>query len=230
MPQTAANFRSEDDAIDHTPAAAVLGGDVVVVGQIPLVALTDIAANTLGSLATEGIFAVPKITGAIALGDQIFWNPTGSPVSGDAASGACNNTGVGRFMGYAVAAAISAAVRVDVILAGPKTRGLPPVLAVAAAGSTNANGTAVPASAPIAIVNATAGDGTTGIVLPVPPAGQIFIVKNNAGLVLKVYPGTGVAINALTATTGSISMAANTTAIFFATSATQWFTLPLLPS
>ena len=104
MPQTAANFRSEDDAIDHTPAAAVLGGDVVVVGQIPLVALTDIAANTLGSLATEGIFAVPKITGAIALGDQIFWNPTGSPVSGDAASGACNNTGVGRFMGYAVAA------------------------------------------------------------------------------------------------------------------------------
>ncbi len=216
MPQAAANYRSEDDAIDYTPGSAVLGGDVVVVGQVPLVATTDIAASALGALRTEGIFAVPKITGAISQMDPIYWNATGDPVSGTAGTGACNNAGIGKFMGYAAAAALSADARVDVILAGITTRGLAPAQSVAAAGSTNADATAITASAPITCVVAT--------------AVQFFLLKNTAAAILKVYPGTGAAINALTATTGAISMASLTSTIFFASSATQWWTIPLLPS
>lgn len=97
---------------------------------------------------------------------------------------------------------------------------------VAAAGTDNTNATAVTAQ----YTKVTAGDGTKGVILPVPAIGVVYAIKNNSASVLKVYPGTSAAINALTATTGAISMAANTFALFVGDSATQWFTLPLLPS
>lgn len=97
---------------------------------------------------------------------------------------------------------------------------------VAAAGSTNADATDMA----LGIVVVTAGDGTKGTKLPTAAAGNVVIVKNNAAAILKVYPNTSDQINALTVTTGAISMAANTCAMFVATSATNWYTLPLLPS
>ena len=100
--------------------------------------------------------------------------------------------------------------------------------AVAAAGSDNTDAAAVADG----ITHVTGANATKGVVLPVPQAGMICIIKNAdaANAVLKVYPGTGAAINALTATSGALSMAAKTSALFFAISSTQWFTLPLLPS
>lgn len=103
-----------------------------------------------------------------------------------------------------------------------------PVTTVAAAGSTNADAAAVPANTYICVV--TAGDGTKGVILPAMVDGQTIKVKNNAGAVLKVYPFSGAAINGLTATTGSLNMAANTIADFTRTSATQIYSTPLLPS
>ena len=64
MAQVPAQTYSDECAIDYTPAAAVTGGDVVVLNGIVGVAVTDIAANELGSLAIEGIFQVPKTTAA----------------------------------------------------------------------------------------------------------------------------------------------------------------------
>lgn len=60
--------------------------------------------------------------------------------------------------------------------------------------------------------------------------GQTIKVKNNAGSILKIYPFSGAAINGLTATTGALSMAANTIADFTRTSSTQVYSTPLLPS
>lgn len=96
---------------------------------------------------------------------------------------------------------------------------------VAAAGSAQGDATAI--ASDFCVV--TAGDGTKGVVLPTAVAGLQVLVKNNANAVLKVYPASGGAINAL-AGDAAISMAAYTCAIFAASSATQWFTCPLLPS
>ncbi len=59
MAQSPAFLYSDDDAVDYTPAAAVVGGDVVVQAGIIGITPTDLAASEKGSLATEGIYDVP---------------------------------------------------------------------------------------------------------------------------------------------------------------------------
>lgn len=104
------------------------------------------------------------------------------------------------------------------------------VEAVAAAGSAQGDAGAVTAASG-AIIHATGADATKGIVLPTAAAGKFYFVKNAdaANAVLKVYPASADDINALGANT-AISMAANTSATFVAIDATNWVTIPLLPS
>jgi len=104
------------------------------------------------------------------------------------------------------------------------------VEAVAAAGSAQGDATAATAVAP-ALLHGTGADGTKGIKLPAAAAGKVYYVKNSdaANAVLKVYPASGDAINALSADT-AISMAAKTAAVFVALDATTWYTFSLLPS
>lgn len=104
------------------------------------------------------------------------------------------------------------------------------VQALAAAG--NSQGTSgIVTAVSGALIHATAADGTKGIVLPTAAAGKWYAVKNSdaANAVLKVYPASGDAINAIAADS-AISMAAKTAAIFIALDATTWFTFSLLPS
>jgi predicted RecA/RadA family phage recombinase len=69
-----ASYVSQGDILDHTPSSAVAAGDVVVIGAIIGVAPRPIAANTLGSLAVEGVFEMPVATGATgAQGSAINW-------------------------------------------------------------------------------------------------------------------------------------------------------------
>ena len=101
-----------------------------------------------------------------------------------------------------------------------------PVAAVAAAGS--GQGDAAALSFGINVVSAA--DGTKGVILPVAEAGAIVIIKNTASAILKIYPATGGAINAVAAN-GAFSTTANPVPlVLFATSATQWYTLPLVPT
>jgi len=67
--------------IDYTPSAAVSAGDVVVVGELPLVAHDDIAANAKGALAAGG--GVYKVTadGALAAGVIVYWDDTNNKVT-----------------------------------------------------------------------------------------------------------------------------------------------------
>lgn len=104
------------------------------------------------------------------------------------------------------------------------------VEAVAAAGSAQGDATAATETGP-ALIHGTGADGTKGIKLPAAAAGRILFVKNAdaANAILKVYPASGDAINALSGDT-AISMAAKTSAVFIAVDATTWFTIPLLPS
>jgi hypothetical protein len=104
-----------------------------------------------------------------------------------------------------------------------------PVETVAAAGSTAAN---AGVATTYGVIHATGADATKGIKLPTAAAGKVVIVKNAdaANAVLKVYPGTDDKINSATATTGSLNMAAKTSAMFVAISDVDWFSVPLLPS
>ncbi len=95
-----------------------------------------------------------------------------------------------------------------------------------AAGSTNADAASI--NNGYAVVSGA--DGTKGVILPAGVKGNYVTVKNAGGSALKVYPPAGAAINGLTATTGAISLAANTVARFVFASATQIYTEPLLPS
>lgn len=108
MAQTPALLYAEGDAIDYTPGSAVTAGDVVLVGTIPMIASVDIAANALGSLNTDGVWKVPKVTGALSAGDAIYWDVDGDPDGGTAGTGAASGTAsVGHLMGYATIAAAS---------------------------------------------------------------------------------------------------------------------------
>ena len=103
---------------------------------------------------------------------------------------------------------------------------MPVNASVAATGSTYADAAAVTG---YGLTVVTAADGTKGVILPTAVAGGIVYVKSTAGI-LKVYPATGGTINALTATTGAYSTAAAGVTILVASSATQWYTFPLVSS
>jgi predicted RecA/RadA family phage recombinase len=235
MPQTQspALRYSGDGEIDYTPAAAVYAGDVVLVGKHVLVAPRDIAANAKGALANEGLWKVPKITGAISAGDPVYWNPAGDPDNGTAGTGAATKTPAAGayFMGHAVIDAASGDDYVILELAGVERQPFAPSASYAAAGSVQGDAVAITAAGPIVTALVTGADATKGAKLPTAVAGMIVCLKNDdaANAILKVYPATGAAVNAIAAN-GAISMAAKTSAVFFATSATQWFTIPLLPS
>jgi len=228
MPQTPAKSVANGDVQDYTPGSAKTAGDMVVVGNRALPLYVNLAANELGALALEGIFDIPKETGAIAAGAEVYWQADGTPVTGDASSGAAT-TGDGggtAFVGYATVAAVSGDSYVRVRLAESPSHRLVQGT-VAAAGSVQGDAGAIPAGT--SFVLATGADATKGVILPALNAGQPVIVKNVDNAVLKVYPASGGTINVLSAN-AAISMAARTIATFIGSSATQVYTSPLLPS
>ncbi len=77
--------------IDHTPGSALAAGDVVVIGDLIGIAKVDIPANTLGALATTGVFDVPKTAGvgeAIPAGAKVYWDVADQVAKEDAEAGA----------------------------------------------------------------------------------------------------------------------------------------------
>lgn len=72
-----ASYVQDGKLLDHTPAAAVAAGEVVVLGALVGVAPRPIAANALGSVAVDGVFSMPCATGATgAQGSAINWYAT----------------------------------------------------------------------------------------------------------------------------------------------------------
>ena len=105
MAQTpATRFTSGDEKLDYTPASAITGGDVTVINGIATIAEIDIAAGEQGAIVYCGQFKVPKDTSTFALGDPVYWNASGSPVTGTASSGAATTTiAANTLMGFALA-------------------------------------------------------------------------------------------------------------------------------
>lgn len=90
---------------------------------------------------------------------------------------------------------------------------------LAAAGSVQGDAAAITAK----VTTVSAADGTKGVILPATPAvGAIYQVINTVAAVLKIYPGSGDAINATAANT-AVSIAASVPVYCIATSTAQWW-------
>ena len=94
--------------IEYTPAAEVKGGDLVVFPAMVAVAITDIPADGLGSLAAEGVFELPKDGTALAQGQAAY--ATSAGVITATASG---NTLAGKVWGEAAGAASVVQVKIN---------------------------------------------------------------------------------------------------------------------
>ncbi len=101
MAQTPALFVQEGRNIPDPSSTTRNGGDVVEVGSIPLVCLpTDPNLPGVNTLATDGVFDVPKTSDTFSAGDAVYWNSSGNPVTGTAGTGAADST-TGNLMGVA---------------------------------------------------------------------------------------------------------------------------------
>lgn len=91
----------------NTTGGTILSGKVVAFGNSLGVALKDIPNNTTGSVAVDGVFSVPKVSGAvIKAGESLTWDASAAafddnlatPATGDitgAASMAFQDAGNG---------------------------------------------------------------------------------------------------------------------------------------
>lgn len=112
---------------------------------------------------------------------------------------------------------------------GVKTFGsmfkIPVNVATAATGSTQTDA----AQLSTGFTRVTAADGTKGVKLAAATAGIVHIIKNGAAAVLKIWPASGDAINAL-AVDASFDIAANTSVLLIAEDGATHYSVPLLPS
>lgn len=87
--------------VDHTPSSAVSAGDVVVSGDLALVAHNDIDADRMGALASGGGVYKCTADAAIASGKKVYWNAAASKVT--------ETAGANKVFGYVNADSSSAA-------------------------------------------------------------------------------------------------------------------------
>lgn len=76
----------------NTTGASIASGAVVVVGQILGVALKSIAPGETGSVAVDGVYAVPKVPGAVvAAGESLTWDVSAASFDDNAAPAAAGD-------------------------------------------------------------------------------------------------------------------------------------------
>jgi len=199
-------YLKDGDVVAYTPTSAVEAGQVVVQANLVGIALSPIAANTLGSLAVKGIFEVVQAAEIIPAGSPIYWDADGNPVDGTAGTGAATATATGNtFMGYAQALTAATDTTVTIALCSAATTAnliatnVTGAIAAstAAAGTTTADAGVLPATA-ATVFPTTAADDTKGVVVNdvnKVTGRMLFIGNGVANKVLKVYPATGGTIN-----------------------------------
>jgi len=107
------NYVQNGDYVEFTAGATITSGQLVQVGSLHGVSVTDVANGAKGTLAMEGVFTLPKLTAAA--GDACT---AGGPVyfSSGSVSGS-DSSGTRKLVGHSLAAAAQAATTVQVRLA-----------------------------------------------------------------------------------------------------------------
>ena len=96
-----ATYFQRGEALDYTNSGSTTidANTIVLLGARLGVVGCDIAPGATGSLHVEGVYAIPKASGAITAGALVYWDSTNSVVTTTSSS----NT----LCGYAIAAAAS---------------------------------------------------------------------------------------------------------------------------
>lgn len=217
-------LRNDHHTVPFISSGGNNSGDVIAFGsgRIAVVAGLEAVADTeTGAAYVLGQFDIKKnaTSDTYAVGDQVFFDTSNHVAKTAWASGYL-------YAGTCVKASANGDVYVytDInVRLAPRF----PVAAVTGAGSVIGD-----AAQLIEGFNVVAGaDDTVGVILPVAAPGMTVLVKSTvSNKILKVWPKTGGTINALSASAAMSLASGPTPAIFVASSATQWYTIPLLPS
>lgn len=108
-----AKYWQRGETIDYTATDELANGDVVDLATRIGVAGDDIAAGETGTVHVVGVFEIPKATGAVTVGQALYWDKTNKNITTAAGSSQANTPA-----GWAVAAAQSADATVLVKLLG----------------------------------------------------------------------------------------------------------------
>lgn len=92
------NFIQAGEVLDHTPAAAVVSGAVVVIGARIGIPVADIPAGVTGALRVKGVAELAKLgTDVVAQGELLYWDAGNSRLT--------KTAGANVLAGYAARAA-----------------------------------------------------------------------------------------------------------------------------
>jgi predicted RecA/RadA family phage recombinase len=110
-------YLKEGEAVDHTPVGALDAGSIVQIGSLSAYVPHDVAAGALGAVYTKGVIRGPFVGGVANVGDNVWWDATGTPYLG-AANGAftCNAAAGDWWVGTLAAAAVAASAECDIAL------------------------------------------------------------------------------------------------------------------
>lgn len=106
-----AQYYQDGLMIDHTPAAALAGGQVIQLesGPAAVAGPSDIAANVKGAVYIEGIFKIQAAAVTGVIDTVVGWDEDGDPYGGTAGSGAATTSLVDAdFIIGSLAAALTA--------------------------------------------------------------------------------------------------------------------------
>lgn len=215
--------RGEFGSVQIASSGGNVEGDVIAVGdgRLGVVAgLESIDDTALMTLDVVGQFDILKqaTTDVYAYSAPVYYDPVTKK--------AYTASGAGYlYAGRCVKASVSGDVYVytDLNVSAPKRYA---VYAVTALGSIQTD--AAPLIEGLNVV--TGANGTLGVILPVAVPGMEVIIKGVTSGVLKVYGNTGAIINGLSANAAISLTTGLMPSIFVASTATQWYTIPLVAS
>ena len=96
-----AKYWQRGETIDYTTTEALANGDVVDLATRIGVAGDDIPSKGTGAVHVVGVFEIPKATGAITVGQALYWDKAAKNVT------TTDNSKANTPAGWAVAAAQS---------------------------------------------------------------------------------------------------------------------------
>ena len=108
-----AKYWQRGETIDYTATDDLANGDVVDLSTRIGVAGNDIATGETGAVHVVGVFEMPKATGAVTVGQALYWDKTAGNITTTAGSAPANTPA-----GWAVAAAGASDTTVLVKLLG----------------------------------------------------------------------------------------------------------------
>ena len=191
----------------------------------PTAASTINNASIGATTALAGTFTVLTVntSAVISPSGTVALSPTGALTVNPTAASTINNASIGVTTPLAGKFTTLTSTGLNTLNGG--------LMLLSAATPAAAGSTVTDATQLTAVFNAVTGaNGTTGVKLPpTPAAGTFVVVKNNAGSTLKVWPDAAATINAISSN-ADLPVLTNAACLLFATSTTQWWSVPLVPS